>query len=125
MSPTLEVTKKVVKTVILLDFIIVVLLLMTSKFDMEILYGLIFGSFFSILNFRIFALNLEKALTMPSGKAQAYTVSKYYLRMVLTGIVILISLKADYINAIGTIIGLILPSISIYISNIFLNSKKA
>lgn len=119
MSSTLEVIKKVIKTVLFLDIVIVALLFITSNFTMGIFYGLVFGSVFSILNFRIFSLDLEKALKMSPGKAQAYAVSKYYTRMILVGIVIVISLKANYINTIGTIIGLMLPNLSIYLKYIF------
>lgn len=123
MSLTLKITLKVIKTVLLLDLIVLIILLAIKSFTMPMVYGLIFGSIFSILNFRILAITLEKAITMQPDKAQRYTINKHTLRIIFTGIVIFISLKATYINPVGTIIGLLLPSISIYILN-FLSKIK-
>lgn len=123
MSPTLQITIKVIKTALLLDLLVVVILLATGTFTTAIGYGLVFGSVFSVLNLRVLALTLEKGITMQPDKAQRYITSRHSLRMILTGIVIFISLKATYINPVGTIIGLLLPSISIYILN-FLSRIK-
>lgn len=85
--------------------------------------GLLFGSFINILNFRSMAIALEKAVKMNSGSASVYTSVMYMVRMIIYGIVLYISLKAPYINVLGTIIGLLLIKIVIQIEN-FLNLYK-
>jgi len=83
------------------------------------LLGLIFGTLISMLNFRALALTLEKAVTMPPGKAQVYTSSRYFIRFMTNGIVIFVSIKAGYINVLGTIIGLIIIKLVVLGTNLF------
>lgn len=86
---------------------------------MPLLVGLLFGTLISMLNFRALALTLEKAVTLPPAKAQTYAGSRYFLRFLLNGLVIFVSIKADYINVIGTIIGLIIIKLVILKTNLF------
>lgn len=44
---------------------------------------------------------------METNQAQRYAFSRYVIRYTLAGMVLFISLKADYINTIGTVIGMI------------------
>jgi hypothetical protein len=107
------------KVVIILDILIIIFAFLTHIFSIELLYGLMFGSIFSILNLRLLSLTLEKAITMSPGSAQGYVFSRYIIRMIITALVIIISLKAPYINLLGTIIGLLMPKISIITTNLF------
>lgn len=72
-----------------------------------------------MLNFRALALTLEKAVSMPSAKAQVYASSRYFIRFLTNGIVIFVSIRADYINVIGTIIGLIIIKLVVLGTNLF------
>ncbi len=119
MKGTLDTIIKISKMVFILNILILVILFLSSKLSIEIFYGLMFGSIFSILNLRLLSLSLEKAVKMDPGKAQIYVSTRYFIRMILTGLVILISLRAPYINALGTIIGLFLPKCSIVLGNLF------
>jgi len=87
------------------------------------IFGVIFGSLLGILNFYDLYLTLTKASTMNSGRASNYASFKYVIRYVFMGIALLVSIKATYINVIGTIIGLILIKIVVLITNLF-NDKK-
>lgn len=81
--------------------------------------GLVFGTLISMLNFRALALTLEKAVTMDPRRAQIYASSRYFIRFMTTGIVLFISIKANYLNVLGTIIGLFLIKIVILATNLF------
>lgn len=85
--------------------------------------GIIFGTLISMLNFRALALTLEKAVTLPPGRAQVYASSRYFIRLMTNGIVIFVSIKADYINVLGTIIGLIIIKLVVLGTNL-LNDKS-
>ena len=87
------------------------------------IFGIIFGSLLGILNFYDLYLTLTKASTMNSGHASNYALFKYVVRYVFMGIALLVSIKATYINVIGTIIGLVLIKIVVLITNLF-NDKK-
>ncbi len=80
--------------------------------------GFTLGGMFSMLNFRLLALSVERAVTMPERKAAVHAVSGYCIRYFLTGAVILIALKSDYINTVATITGILLIKIIILVNNI-------
>lgn len=119
MKSTMEMIINIIKVMVIVFVFIVIVAFLTHTFSKELLCGLAFGSIFSILNLRLLSLTLEKAVTMNPGNAQGYVLSRYIIRLIITTFVLIISLKATYINIIGTIIGLLLPKISILIVNLF------
>ncbi|MCT4507605.1 MAG: ATP synthase subunit I [Tepidibacter sp.] len=119
MKSTMEMILNIIKVMVIVFVFIVIVAFLTHTFSKELLCGLAFGSIFSILNLRLLSLTLEKAVTMNPGNAQGYVLSRYIVRLIITAFVLIISLKGTYINIIGTIIGLLLPKISILIVNLF------
>lgn len=107
----------VFKYVLLMDILAILVFFLLGKLDQPILVGILFGTLFSILNFSLLALTLDKAVEMGPEKAQLYASSRYFLRMGITALIVIISLKADYINTIGTIVGLIMPKMAIILSS--------
>lgn len=99
----------VIKGIVVFDLIVIITLLITSTFSKEMLLGLMFGSIIATLNFRLLAISIQKSVTMPVSKAQIYTSGQYMLRMTITGIVLLVSVKASHLNVIGVAIGLLSP----------------
>lgn len=82
-------------------------------------YGFIFGGFIGILNFMQLARTVEKAVKMNPGSAQAYASISYFIRFVIMAVVLIVSLKADYINALATVIGLLSIKFIILVTNMF------
>ncbi|SHH22089.1 ATP synthase subunit I [Tepidibacter thalassicus] len=119
MKSTLNTVLNISKIIVVLDILIVIFLFLTSSFSIEFLYGLVFGSIISILNLRLLSLTIEKAVTMSPGSAQGYVFSRYIIRLILSAIVLVVSFKAPYINPLATIIGLLMPKISIIFANLF------
>ena len=70
------------------------------------LLGLLFGSLMACLNFVELKNTLKRAVVMSPDKAQAYASRKYFLRLGLVGVALFVSLKADYLSVIGTLVGL-------------------
>lgn len=87
-----------------------------------ILLGLIFGTSIGILNFRLLAMTLEKASYMAPRQAQVYATSQYFIRYLIMGSVLFVSIKAQYLNIIGVIIGLVLIKVVVLGTNL-LNDK--
>ena len=81
--------------------------------------GLVFSTLISMLNFRNLALTMEKAVQMSPRRAQAYASSHYFLRLFLSGAVIYVSIKADYLHVLGAAIGLVLIKVVILTTNLF------
>ena len=55
--------------------------------------GLVFGTLIAILNLKLLALTINKAVSMPSTKAQIYSSSQYLIRMVIMAVVLFVSTK--------------------------------
>ncbi len=123
MSYTRDLQYKTVKWVLIIDLVLIALFFLLSKEPLSWAYGFIFGGLIGLLNFIELGKTLEKAITMNPRRAQAYTASKYFIRYILTAVVLLVSLKADYINVVGTIIGLLLVKFVIIATNLF-NDKQ-
>ncbi|KAB3530904.1 ATP synthase subunit I [Alkaliphilus serpentinus] len=84
--------------------------------------GILFGVIIALLNFRLLFLTLDRAVKMPPAKAQAYATSRYFIRYVITGVVVYVSIRAQHINVLGTILGLISLKLVIFKTQLF-NSK--
>ena len=87
------------------------------------LAGIFFGTAVSLLNFRLLYLTIEKAVKMHPERARKFTVSRYMLRYVLTALVILVSINSPDLNALGTVIGLVMIKLVI-LQRDLLNDKR-
>lgn len=116
--------RRVTKGVFVFDILVIIILLVTSNFNKPMFIGLLFGSIFAVLNFRLLAFSLQQALKREPSKAQIYASSRYVVRFALTALVIYVSVKAPYINVIGTAIGLGGPMMVILATNLLpINNK--
>jgi len=106
MGLTWDTQIKIAKGVLITNIIIGLISWIILDQPRFFLNGLVLGASISILNFRLAAITLEKAVRFAPYKAQVYVTSRYMVRYFILGIVIYISLKANYINIIGTIIGI-------------------
>lgn len=86
--------------------------------------GMIFGALTSYLAFVELAVTMTKAVKMTSGKSAIYVNAKYYMRLLIFGIVIYVSIKAPYLDVYGTVVGLLSVKLIIYIANIFFSTKS-
>jgi hypothetical protein len=124
MSKLSETRNNVIKWTFVAGFvIIVVILIMIESQKFQLIAGVVFGTLIGILNFLELEKTLIKSAKMTPNKAQSYATKKYFLRYGITGVVLLISIKASYINIFGTVIGLLLLKFVIMFTNLF-NDKK-
>lgn len=112
---------EVTKGISIYAIIIAVILSIVTKETIHSVLGVVFGSVIAILNFRLLALTMEKAVDLPPGKAQAYTASRYLVRMFIVAVVVFVSVKNPNINVIGTILGLIGTKIVIFIKKLLVS----
>ena len=116
--------KAVTMGIPIFDAVVIVLLMMISKFSMPMLIGIIFGSVIAILNFRLLALSLEKAVDLPPGKAQAYTGVRYMIRLTITAAALIVSIKNPNLHIIGSAIGLISTQVVIFVKTLITSKFK-
>lgn len=87
--------------------------------------GYIFGGLIGILDFIILGKTISKAVVMPQRTAVIYIRVNYFVRLLIKGIVVVVSIKADYINVICVIIGLLLIKHIILVDNLLGKKRKA
>ena len=112
-----EVTKGIVIYAVIASLILSIL----TKETIQSILGVVFGSIIAILNFRLLALTMEKAVDLPPGKAQAYTASRYLVRLCIVAVVVFVSVNNPHINVIGTILGLISTQIVIFVKKLLIS----
>jgi hypothetical protein len=116
---TAELVLSIVKKTISILAVLILTAFIFFEEPMTWLYGYIFGGAIGILNFMLLAKTMEKAVEMSPHKAQGYATVNYFIRFAITGVVLFIALKADYINALAVIVGLILIKLIILVTNLF------
>ena len=112
-----EVTKGIVIYAVIASLILSIL----TKETIQSILGVVFGSIIAILNFRLLALTMEKAVDYSPGKAQAYSGIRYLIRMFIVAAVVFVSVKNPNINVIGTVLGLISTQIVIFIKKLIIS----
>ncbi|SDJ89353.1 ATP synthase subunit I [Natronincola ferrireducens] len=123
MSSLWDTQVKIVKGVLLLNTIIGIVGIFFVNSPMMFLTGLLFGTIMSLLNFRLLFLTLKKAVEMAPHQARVYTTSRYMLRYFIMGMILYISIKADYIHSFGTILGVITLKLVVLQKELF-NDKQ-
>ncbi|MEA1974083.1 MAG: ATP synthase subunit I [Bacillota bacterium] len=123
MSKLRKTRNQIVKLTLIFSMVLIIVSVIFLQDKIFIVYGLIFGTLTSILNFLELEKTLIKASRMKPRNAQSYVTKHYFLRYIITGIVLLISMKASYINTFGTVTGLLLLKFVIMITNLF-NDKE-
>lgn len=118
MDTTLRETIKLLKGIIVLDIIFIAIIYILGKFDIPMLQGILIGSVYALLNFRLIAVSLNRAVQMSPGRAQVFAGVSYVGRLALTAAIILAAIKVDYINAFGVIVPMFFPKIIIVSSAI-------
>lgn len=113
MDATLRETIKIFKGIVVLDVIFIAIIYILGKFDIPMLQGILIGSVYALLNFRLIAVSLNRAVQMSPGRAQIFASISYMGRLALTAAIILAAIKVDYINAFGVIVPMFFPKIII------------
>lgn len=113
MDATLRETIKIFKGIVVLDVIFIAIIYILGKFDIPMLQGILIGSVYALLNFRLIAVSLNRAVQMSPGRAQVFAGVSYVGRLALTAAIILAAIKVDYINAFGVIVPMFFPKLSL------------
>lgn len=120
-----QICKSVLLKAAILTAIIAVLMVILLPSSKEWLTGLAFGSLFGMLNFKLLAVTLEKSVHKRPDKAQKYVMSQYCIRYILTAIVLFIGFKADYMEIIAVIIGILVIKMAVFVDTIVRERVKS
>ncbi len=86
--------------------------------------GIAFGALFTILKVVVLERSLRKALNMSSAAAQNYTRLHYFIRYILTGVMLFVAAKISPVCLFGAIGGLLPMQIAGYLVNFFFKPDK-
>lgn len=81
--------------------------------------GIISGGLLVTVNFHLLARTLKSALTPPHLSSHGLVVAKYYLRFILSGVVLFLLIKFHLVNPLGLFIGL-----SVVVASIMLATAR-
>lgn len=114
---------RIIKGVLIVNGIIGLVGILLVKPPMPFLTGLLFGTIISLLNFRLLSLTMKKAVEMQPHQAQVYATTRYMIRYFIIGMVLYISIKAEYIHVLGTFLGIITLKFVILKKELFNNKQ--
>ncbi|MDD5475784.1 MAG: ATP synthase subunit I [Syntrophales bacterium] len=92
--------------------------------SMPVTLGILIGGVICSLNFRWMYRDASLVLTGPADKASRYMVLRFYIRLVVTGIVLFIIISRTPVNIIALVVGLSSVVITIIPTVILENTKK-
>jgi glucan phosphoethanolaminetransferase (alkaline phosphatase superfamily) len=93
-------------------------------FPFSFTLGILLGGLISILNFYWLSRDLVRVFQQYSDKAKPYIMIKFYIRFIVTGVIIFLVLTQTPVDLIGLIIGLSLIVINILLIVIATNLKN-
>lgn len=79
-------------------------------------WGIVAGGLIVTINFHLLYRSLRQALTPPHLADTRVVLGKYYIRFLVSGLIIYVLIADDYVNPLGLIIGLSVVVTSIFIA---------
>lgn len=80
--------------------------------------GVIFGGLIVTVNFHLLAKTLKGALTPPYLSSHNVVLAKYYIRFIISGVLIFFLIKYQVVNPLGLFIGLSVVVASIMLATL-------
>lgn len=118
MDELIKTKKVIIKNATIITGIGAILVFFLADDYLPYLKGVIFGFLIALLCFQQLSISLSKAMSLSPEKAQIFVAKRYLIRLFIYGLVIYISIVADYINVIGTLFGMISIKLSVIFSGI-------
>ena len=69
-------------------------------------WGVFCGGLLVTVNFHLLSRTLKKAMSPPHLSSHNVVIAKYYIRFLVSGVVIFVLIKSHFVHPIGLIIGL-------------------
>ncbi len=68
--------------------------------------GVVCGGLLVLVNFHLLARTLKRALTPPNLASTGSVLAKYYIRFVISGVIIFFLISSHFVNPLGLLVGL-------------------
>lgn len=82
------------------------------------IFGVLYGTAISILNFNLMAKAGEKAIEMTPDKAKTKMTLNYILRYGIYIVTLIIAVKVSFLNPIGTVLGFFTSIAALYLTQV-------
>jgi hypothetical protein len=79
-------------------------------------WGILAGGLIVTINFQLLYRSLKKALTAPHLAKTSVILGKYYIRFLVSAIIIYVLISGHYVDPLGLIVGLSVVVTSIFIA---------
>ena len=80
--------------------------------------GIIFGGLIVTVNFHLLYKTLRKAFTPPRISSHGVILAKYYVRFILSGVILFFLISRHVVNPLGLFVGLSVVVVSIILATI-------
>lgn len=87
-------------------------------FSPKVGIGVAAGGIIVTINFHLLSRTLKKALTPPHIASVKSVIMKYYIRFILTGVVIFVLMASKYVDPFGLVAGLSVVVASMFIATL-------
>lgn len=81
--------------------------------------GIVSGGLIVTVNFHLLARTLKRALTPPRIASHNLVLAKYYVRFIISGIIIFILIGGGIVHPVGLVIGLSVVVASIFLATLY------
>ncbi len=68
--------------------------------------GIIFGGLIVTINFHLLYKTLKKAFTPPHISSHNVVLAKYYIRFIISGLILYLLIRGDFVDPLGLFVGL-------------------
>ena len=84
----------------------------------DVARGIVFGGLIVTVNFHLLSRTLKNALTPPHLAPFSAVLAKYYLRFIVSGIIIFLLISGHLVHPLGLFIGLSVVVVSIIMATV-------
>lgn len=116
---TLRVIKGMLVFTAIMTLVLFIVALIFPKYKaLSLIIGLFLGILAGIINISLIAVNLEMSLDKKKLGAGLSMSGGYFVRLIISALVLILAAKVDYINLFTTAIGLVSPQIVIFLGRL-------
>lgn len=113
-----DIILKVYKRALIFSLFIIGISFFIFRNPKPIILGYLFGLIISMLSFKLLDNTINKAVRMTPARANSHTLVHYILRYIIYFMVLFVAAKADYLNLLATVVGLLVVKFTIIVSSI-------
>ena len=116
----MEIQERLVKFVIRANWVLFFIAGITGLFFMppDFTKGIIFGGLIVTINFHLLYRTLKKAFSPPYLASTRVVLGKYYIRFIISGLIIFVLISEHFVDPLGLFVGLSVVVASIMLATV-------